>query len=213
MDANTKWYDDKRLERTKEALIRNNYEVYIAENKEEAKEIVKKIVPEDSCVSFGGSMTLSETGILDLLRSGNYRLLDRQKEGLTKDELLKLHRDSFFADYYFASTNALTENGELVNLDGNGNRAAAMMFGPDKVVIVAGINKITGNIEEAADRVRSTASPINCRRLSKKTPCTEKGYCMDCSSPERICNHFVITYRQNIKGRGIVILINENYGY
>lgn len=213
MDKNTEWYIDEKIKRTKEALEKNNYDVYVVNTKEDAANMVESIIEKGSTVSFGGSMSILECGVLNNLRNGEYNLLDRYKEGLTSEDIGKLFRESFFADYYLTSTNALTENGELVNLDGNGNRVAAMIFGPKKVVVIAGINKIVRDIDEAYKRVRDEAAPINAKRLSRKTPCGVTGKCMDCSSPERICNHMVVTYRQNIKNRGIVILVKEDIGY
>ncbi len=213
MDKNTEWYIDEKIKRTKEALEKNNYDVYVVNTKEDAANMVESIIEKGSTVSFGGSMSILECGVLNKLRNGEYNLLDRYKEGLTSEDIGKLFRESFFADYYLASTNALTENGELVNLDGNGNRVAAMIFGPKKVVVIAGINKIVRDIDEAYKRVRDEAAPINAKRLSRKTPCGVTGKCMDCSSPERICNHMVVTYRQNTKNRGIVILVKEDIGY
>lgn len=213
MDKNTEWYIDEKIKRTKEALEKNNYDVYVVNTKEDAANMVESIIEKGSTVSFGGSMSILECGVLNKLRNGEYNLLDRYKEGLTSEDIGKLFRESFLADYYLTSTNALTENGELVNLDGNGNRVAAMIFGPKKVVVIAGINKIVRDIDEAYKRVRDEAAPINAKRLSRKTPCGVTGKCMDCSSPERICNHMVVTYRQNVKNRGIVILVREDIGY
>lgn len=213
MDKNTEWYIDEKIKRTKEALEKNNYDVYVVNTKEDAANMVESIIEKGSTVSFGGSMSILECGVLNKLRNGEYNLLDRYKEGLTSEDIGKIFRESFFADYYLTSTNALTENGELVNLDGNGNRVAAMIFGPKKVVVIAGINKIVRDIDEAYKRVRDEAAPINAKRLSRKTPCGVTGKCMDCSSPERICNHMVVTYRQNTKNRGIVILVREDIGY
>lgn len=213
MDKNTEWYIDEKIKRTKEALEKNNYDVYVVNTKEDAANMVESIIEKGSTVSFGGSMSILECGVLNKLRNGEYNLLDRYKEGLTSEDIGKLFRESFFADYYLTSTNALTENGELVNLDGNGNRVAAMIFGPKKVVVIAGINKIVRDIDEAYKRVRDEVAPINAKRLSRKTPCGVTGKCMDCSSPERICNHMVVTYRQNTKNRGIVILVKEDIGY
>lgn len=213
MDKNIKFYVDKRIERTRAALVKNNYDVYVVDDAKGAREKIKELIEDNSVVSFGGSMTIIDTGIIDTLRKCNIKLLDRYKEGLTKDDIGKLYRESFFADYYISSCNALTENGEIVNLDGNGNRVAALIFGPKKVIIVAGINKIVNDIDEAYDRVRNYAAPVNSIRLSKKTPCVETGMCMDCNSNDRICNHLVITYRQNTTGRGIVILVKQELGY
>lgn len=213
MDKNTNWYLDEQMKRTKTALEKCNYEVYIEENAQDMINRVTSIIEDGSVVSFGGSMTLIESGLLDKLHQKNINLLDRYKQGLTADDIGKLYRETFFADYYISSTNAITENGELVNMDGTGNRVAALTFGPRKLIIIAGSNKIARNLDEAYSRVRQYASPVNARRISRKTPCTVDGKCHDCSSNERICNHYVVTYRQNVKGRGIVILVKEKMGY
>lgn len=213
MDKNVVWHLEEKIKRTKEALEKNNYEVYVVERVKDAAKKIEDIIEKGSKVSFGGSISILESGVLDILRNGQYDLLDRYKEGLTNEDIGELFRESFFADYYITGTNALTENGELVNLDGNGNRVAAMIFGPKKVIVIAGINKIAKDLDEAYVRVRNTAAPINAKRLDKKTPCSQLGRCIDCSSPERICNHMVVSYRQNTKGRGIVIIVKEEIGY
>ncbi len=213
MDKNTQWFIEEKIKRTKAALEKNNYQVFVVESSEEAVDKLKEIIEKGSIVSVGGSMTIIEAGVLELLRNGDYNFLDRYKEGLTGEEMGKLFRECFFADYYISSSNAITEGGELVNLDGNGNRVAAMTFGPKKVVVVAGVNKIVKSLDEAYARVRNQAAPMNTKRLSKRTPCTTVGKCMDCDSPERICNHYVVTYRQNAPGRGIIILIKQDMGY
>ncbi|EYE89215.1 membrane protein [Fervidicella metallireducens AeB] len=213
MDKNVLWYREVQLEKTKQALEKNNYEVYIVEKKDDVNGILKDIIPKNSTVSFGGSMSIIEAGAIEYLRNNDYHLLDRYKEGLSPDDIGKLYRESFFADFYITSSNAITENGELVNLDGNGNRVAAMIFGPKKIVIIAGWNKIVKNLDDAYERVRNYASPINSKRLNRKTPCVQVGNCVDCSSDERICTHYVVTYRQNTRGRGIVILVKEDIGF
>lgn len=213
MDKNVLWHLEEKIKRTKEALEKNNYEVYVVERVKDSANKIEDIIEKGSKVSFGGSISVLESGVLDILRNGQYELLDRYKEGLTKEDIEELFRESFFADYYITGTNALTENGELVNLDGNGNRVAAMIFGPKKVIFIAGINKIVKDLDEAYVRVRNTAAPINAKRLNKKTPCSQLGRCVDCSSPERICNHMVVSYRQNTKDRGIVIIVKEVIGY
>lgn len=213
MDKNLLWYKEVQLEKTRKSLEKNNYEVYIVEKKDDVNDILKDIIPQNSTVSFGGSMSIIEAGVIEFLRNNDYHLLDRYKEGLSPDDIGKLYRESFFSDFYITSSNAITENGELVNLDGNGNRVAAMIFGPKKIVIIAGWNKIVKNLDDAYERVRNFASPINSKRLNRKTPCVQVGNCVDCNSDERICNHYVVTYRQNTRGRGIVILVKEDIGF
>ena len=176
------------------------------------KIIEEELVNEGSKVSLGGSMTLFETKIMEHLRSGRYELLDRYKEGLTADEIKEIYRKSFFCDAYFTSTNAITEEGELYNVDGNGNRVAAMLYGPDKVIVIAGVNKIVKDINEAIYRVENLAAPANAKRLNRKTPCTVTGKCMNCNSPERICREYTVI-RKPVPNRIFVLLLNEEYGY
>ena len=177
---------------------------------EEAKAKALSFVAEGAAVAFGGSMTLAESGILDALRAkSDIHLIDRNN-AKTPEETKQMYRDAFSADTYFMSTNAITLDGELINIDGNGNRVAALIYGPDQVIIVAGLNKVTAN---ALDRVHNTATPANCIRLSKKTPCALTGTCADCLSPEGICNQIVITRRSGNPDRIKVILIGESLGY
>ncbi|MEF9952339.1 MAG: lactate utilization protein [Clostridium sp.] len=213
MDFNTRWLKDNILERTKESLESKGYEVYIAENELSAREIALSIIKKGSKVACGGSQTLVECGILDALRNGEYNFLDRYKEGLTKEEIKLIHREAFLSDYYLTSTNALTETGELVNLDGLGNRVAAMIYGPDNVIVVAGENKITRDVDSAYSRVRNYSAPINCKRLDRTTPCVRAATCLNCSNEGRICNQMVITYRQNTPLRVKVILVKKELGY
>lgn len=164
-------------------------------------------------VSFGGSMTLEESGMLTALRHDpQIRLIDRET-AKTPEERVKLLHDGLSADYYFMSSNAITVDGELVNIDGVGNRVAALIYGPEHVIILAGMNKIAANTEDALNRIHSLAAPANCQRLNRNTPCTAAGVCADCLSEDCICNQVVITRRSGIKGRIKVILIGEEYGY
>lgn len=161
MDKNVEWLNEKRIEKTIKALEANNMNGYLVNNKEELIETIEKIVDKDSVVACGGSMTLFETGIIDYLREGRYTFLDRYEKGLTPADTKEIFRKSFLADAYFTSTNAITENGELYNVDGNGNRVAAMMYGPDKVIVIVGANKIVKNEAEAIERVKSIVAPAN----------------------------------------------------
>lgn len=213
MDNNLKWVNEKRIFRTIEALNKNNMNGYFVKNKEDLIKKIKELVPENSVVSCGGSMSLFECGVIEHLRSKRYKFLDRYKEGLTKDEINKIFKESFFADAYFASSNAVTEDGKLYNVDGNGNRVAAILFGPEKVILIVGINKIVKNIEEAVIRNREISAPANAKRLNKLTPCAKVGYCMDCKSSDKICREFTVIASQSNKDRIHVIFINEEVGY
>ena len=210
------------IEKTIENLRKNNMEAYFAENKEEALKIVESLIKKGETVSVGGSVTLNEIGVLSLLRNGNYEFLDRYKDGLSRDEITEVFKKSFFADSYITSTNALTEEGELYNVDGNANRVAAMLFGPKSVVVVAGKNKIVENLKSAEKRVKTVAAPKNVKRLGMKTYCSEKGVCMGaeddklcagCQSDDRICASYTVMARQRIKDRVKVIIVNEELGY
>ena len=213
MDSNLKWVNEQKILRTIEALNKNNMNGYLVNTKEELIEKIKELVKENSTVSCGGSMSLFETGIIDHLRSGRYKFLDRYEEGLSREEVTKIFKESFFADAYFASSNAVTEDGKLYNVDGNGNRVAAMMFGPEKVILVVGVNKIVKNIDEAVIRNKEISAPTNAKRLNKMTPCTKVGYCMDCKSNDKICREFTVISSQVNKDRIHVIFMNENIGY
>ncbi|QCX34727.1 lactate utilization protein [Caloramator sp. E03] len=213
MDKNTDFIFQKRVERTIENLEKNNIEAFFVQDEKELIDKIMDLVPENATVSVGGSMTLFETGVIEHLRSGRYNFLDRYKEGLSMDDIKEIYRKSFFADAYFTSSNAITEEGEIYNVDGNGNRVAAMIYGPDKVIIVAGINKIVKDLDEAIERNRAMSAPANAKRLNKNTPCAKIGYCMDCTSPERICRNYVLIKSQGKKGRMYVIFVNKHFGY
>ena len=213
MDKNVIWANEQKITRTVQAINKNNMNGYYAKDREELIRIIEDIVSENSLVSCGGSMTLFETGVMEHLRSGRYKFLDRYKDGITKEEVVNMFKESFFADAYFTSSNAVTENGELYNVDGNGNRVAAMLYGPEKVIVICGVNKIVKNVEEAIKRNRECAAPINAKRLNKETPCSKVGYCMDCKSKDRICNEYTLIKRQNRKERMHIIFLNENLGY
>lgn len=213
MDQNVSWYIEKQVERTIKNLNAHNMDGYYVENREQLFQKLEELIAEGSTVGVGDSMTLFETKIIDYLRNGNFNFLDKYEEKLTKDEKREIYIKNFSADTFLCSTNALTEVGELYNIDGNGSRVAPMLYGPKQVIIVTGINKIVKNIEEAEIRVRNYAAPIDAKRLNKDTPCTKIGSCVDCKSPNRICNDFVVIRGQFIKGRIKVIIIGENLGY
>ncbi len=209
------------LEKIIKNLEKNNIEVIFVQKKEDVVPLIEKIVPQGALVAVGGSVSLDEAGVLEHLRSGRYEFLDRYKEGLSGEEIKDIYRRSFSADAYFCSTNAITEDGELYNVDGNANRIGAIAFGPENVIIVAGINKIVKDINEAVLRVKAVAAPRNCVRLKRKTFCAQKGCCVEldggmgkgCDSPDRICRHYLVSAKQAKFGRIKVILVNEEMGY
>jgi hypothetical protein len=213
MDQNTEFVTQCHIERTIENLKKNRMNGYYAVNQEELMEILDGLCERKSTVSVGGSMTLKETGVLDWLREEDFEFYDRYAEGLTPVDITALYRKSFGANYYFTSTNALTEAGELVNIDGTGNRVASMIYGPDKVIVIVGINKLVRDEAAAWERLRNFAAPANSVRLSRKTPCAATGQCSNCNSPERICASYVTIRRQMNPDRIHVILVDEHLGY
>lgn len=213
MDQNAKWVNEQRILRTIKSLEDNNMNGYYVKDKDELISKIEELVKTDSIVACGGSSTLFETGVIDHLRTKRYEFLDRYEDGLNRQEIVKIFKKSFSADVYFTSSNAVTESGELYNVDGNGNRVAAMLYGPEKVIVVCGVNKIVKDVERAIDRNRQISAPANAKRLNRNTPCTKVGYCMDCKSNERICNEYTLIKRQGTKDRIHVIFLAEEFGY
>ncbi len=194
-------------------LKKRRMEGYYCPTKEDAVKLAMSLTAAGTTVSFGGSMTLSETGILDALKNRtDIRLIDRSLAH-SPQEVKQAYRDSFSADTYFMSTNAITLDGHLVNVDGNGNRAAALIYGPDQVIVVAGMNKVAPTVDDAIRRVRNLASPPNCVRLNKNTPCAATGTCAQCLGDDCICSQTVITRRSGIVGRIKVLFVGEELGY
>ncbi len=201
----------QRMERTADALRKNNMEATCVKTAQDVVPVVRSLLHPGDVVSNGGSVSLAETGVMDLLRSGEYRFLDR--EGLSGDELGRVYRDAFSADAYFASANAVTDAGEIFNVDGNGNRVAAIAFGPKKVILVVGCNKLVADLHEAETRLETLAAPANTKRLSCATPCRETGVCAHCHSPARVCCTYTVQRFQRQKGRIHVILVAEPLGF
>lgn len=185
---------------------------WYCEDSAAAVQKVLELMPEHASVTWGGTMTMEECGLTDALKKGNYTLIDRLA-AKTPEEKKQLFARAVCADYFFMSTNAITLDGELINVDGAGNRVACLCNGPDHVIVLAGMNKVVKNVEEGHSRARNTAAPINTLRLNKKTPCAVTGRCFDCQSPDCICSQIVVTRRSHIPGRIQVILIGEELGY
>ena len=209
----------KLLERTAGTLAANNMKPFIAETRAEALDIIKTLLAEGETVSCGGSATLDEIGAMELLRSGKYNFLDRA--GKSPEEAEKIYRDVFSADTYLTSSNAVTENGELYNVDGNSNRVSMIAYGPSSVIMVVGYNKIVKDLSEAVARVKTQAAPPNTKRLSCASYCRETGVCMGlgggmtdgCNSDGRICCSYLISGPQRHKNRIKVILVAESLGF
>ena len=207
-----KAFYEKQGETLIKALKRRQMEGYYFTDKETASAFILGLIKENSVVTYGGSQTLNEIGIKEKLRKGPYTLLDRDYLK-SEEEKKALYEKTVSADYYLMSTNAITLDGKLINVDGSGNRLSALMFGPKQVIIAAGMNKVTLDEESAEKRVRNFAAPPNVKRLGLNTPCAETGKCADCVSQDCICCQTVITRFSRIPGRIKVVLIGEVLGY
>ena len=211
MEQWEQWFSEKQVERTIQALKKNNFEAFFVPDSKAAFEEVMKQIPDGATVGVGGSVTLTETGLLDALGK---RKISFISPGQAKniDERSELTRKSFSSDIFLSSVNAVTEDGKLFNVDATGNRVGAMLIGPKKTIVVAGVNKIVKNIESAERRLREWTAPQNAKRLGKKTPCVETGLCADCSSPDRICNIYVTLAKRPTRTEVVVILVGEKLG-
>ena len=201
------------IKKTMENLQANKMKPYYAENSEAAQEIIRELVKNDKLITSGGSVTLKDSGVIKMLQSEFGDVYLDRSAGKDREAVEDIMRKAFVSDTFLASSNAITENGELYNVDGNGNRVSAMIFGPKQVIIVAGVNKIVKDLAEAKERVEKTAAPMNTVRLKKATPCAKTGICGHCRSDDRICCSYVTLAQQRVPDRIKVILINEQLGY
>lgn len=195
------------------AFERHNMQLTFVDNLEQLHNYLERYLCNQKTVTLGGSMTLFETGVIDQIHQSDVVLYDRYQEGLTRDQMQEIFRKAFTSDLFITSTNALTTDGCLYNIDGNGNRVAAMIYGPKEVIVIAGKNKVFENEAEAINHIRKVSAPANAVRLNKKTPCTKKGECMDCLSPDRICSSYVkLGYQGNV-GRIKIVIVDQDLGY
>ena len=190
-------------------LKSRNMDAYYAASKEEALRIALDLIPEGSRVTMGGSMSVVGIGLVDALKGGNYNFIDRGAYEDPREALIA----GYDADVFLSSVNAMTEDGILINIDGNANRVSAIAQGPKKVVFVVGMNKVCSDADGAMKRARNVAAPINAQRFGLNTPCAKTGSCMDCKSPDTICCQFLITRFSKHAGRIHVILVNEDLGF
>ena len=216
MDQPMTSYWNKRLADLKVSLESNNFDVFVADDRDDAYKIVMEdIIPPLNArtISWGGSVTFKDTGLYRQLKDhASLEVLDTFEKKIPSDEMLERRRQALLVDLFITGTNAVTENGQLVNLDMIGNRIGALTFGPKWVVILVGRNKIAADLDEAMFRVKNYVAPVNSMRLDKKTPCVKTSYCEECKSPDRICNTWTITEKSFPKGRVKVVLINEDLG-
>ncbi len=204
---------DNRIEKVIYNLQRNNMAGYFVQTGEELLVLLSGFLPKGEKVGCGDSVTLEETGVFDFIRNGDYIFYDKYKAGLTSEEKREIYLKNFAADTFLTGTNAVTLDGKLFNIDGNGSRVAPMLYGPKQVIVVVGINKLADTVEDAIRRTRQIAAPLDAKRLNKDTPCTKLGKCIDCRHKNRICNDFVLITGQFVKDRIKVIFINGEYGF
>ena len=190
-------------------LESRNMKGYYAESKEEALKLALELIPENSSVTMGGAMSAHEIGLVDALKEGNYNFIDRDKAEDKRAAMLA----AYDADYFLTSANAMTEDGVMVNIDGNSNRVSAIAQGPKHVLVIVGMNKICVDVDAAMKRARNVAAPINAQRFGLNTPCAKTGSCMNCKSPDTICCQFLITRFSRHEGRIHVILVNDSLGF
>lgn len=216
---------NKRIETTLDALRKNNITAHFVENSAAAVALIEGMLFDGALITAGGSVSLQQSGVWELINKEKYNFRDRNREGITAEEKLATFKDTIGADFFFCSSNAITERGELINVDGYANRVSALAFGPERVIVVAGVNKIVADAREGFLRVKKIAAPKNSVRLNKKTPCNQLGFCMalkncdcpditdGCQSPERLCRHYTVTGKQASADRITVVLVNEELGY
>lgn len=211
---------DERMETAIKNLERNHIKVYYVETSDAVVPLVRKLLSDGDIVSVGGSESLFEAGVIDLLRNGHYRFLDRYAPGLTKGQIEKIYYETMSCDVYFCSANAVTEAGELYNVDGNANRISAIAYGPKSVIMVVGKNKLVPDLETAIRRVKTAVAPEICARRGRNTYCAKIGHCVSlsgsmtsgCDSFERTCCSYLVTGYQRIKERIKVVFVGERLG-
>lgn len=211
-DANHKKIDTILCHKVIDAFEKRWIHGHYAENREEALKIALELIPEGSSVGYGGSMTIDALGIKDVLDKGNYTLI-RRETARDAEEMRQKYIQIYGADVYITSANAVTEDGVIINIDGNGNRVSAICYGPRKVIFFIGVNKISKDFDTAMSRARNIAAPVNCARLNLDTPCQKAGSCLDCLNPKTICSEFLVTRCNKLPDRMHVIVINEDLGY
>lgn len=194
------------------SLEKRHFEAYYCNTRAEALQKALSLIPEKSTVSWGGSVTIRDLGLTKALHDGDYNVIDRDL-AKSPEETAELHRQGLLSDFYLTSTNAISEDGILVNIDGTGNRLAAYCFGPKNVIVVCGMNKVAQNLDNAISRARSYAAPVNAMRFMGKTACAVTGKCGNCTSTDCICNQILITRLCRPANRIKVILVGEDMGF
>jgi hypothetical protein len=213
MDPIRQWWIEEKAKKAVEKLVAHDFKaVYVKDQKEASKEILKHVTPPQR-IGVGGSVTIRGMGILERLEAQGNVILNHWKPGLPQEEVLKIRKAQMTSDLFLCSSNAITLNGELINIDGVGNRVNASVFGPGKVIMVVGYNKIVEDVQEAIKRIKNVSSPLNARRLNIDVPCAKIGRCVDCNSPNRICRAVVIHERRPTLTDMLVIIVGEELGF
>ncbi len=209
MDKNIFQRNELLAQKVIKGLQSRNMSGYYAADREEALQLALSLIPEGSSVTMGGGTSVHEIGLVKALKAGDYNFIDRDEIADKRAAMLM----AYDADVFLASSNAVTEDGVLVNIDGNANRVSAIAQGPKKVVMIVGMNKVCSDVDGAMKRARNVAAPINAQRFGLSTPCAKTGACMDCKSPDTICCQFLITRFSRHAGRIHVILVNDTLGF
>ncbi len=206
------WYQGLQIERTLAALRKNHFDARFVPGAKEALEEIFGIIPEHARVGVGGSLTLAQIGFFEEAAKHPITLMNPAAEDLTPEEFVERRREILLADVFMSSSNAVTEDGLLYNIDATGNRVAAMTFGPKRVILVCGVNKLVRDLGEAQRRVHKWVAPMNAKRLGVKTPCAETGVCADCASPQRICNIYTVLAKKPFRTDLTVLLVGVPLG-
>lgn len=207
------WHNDTFGEKVVKALEKNNFQAYYVADRNAAIEKVLSLVPAGATIGVGGSWTLKDLGIPAQLTKNGHTVYDHNVPGLTAEESMTLRRKELLCDVFLSGTNAVTLDGQLVNVDGSGNRVAAMSFGPKKVIVVVGVNKIVPDLDAAMERIEMVAAPINNKRLDRPNPCTITGMCMDCQGSTRICNITTILHKRPPAIDFHVVVVGDELGF
>ncbi len=213
MDPIKEWWIEERARRAIEKLEAHDFKaIYLRDRESAVEEVLRQVSPKQR-IGTGGSVTIRELGILERLEAQGHSLYNHWKPGLSKEVVLEIRKSQMTSDCFLSSVNAITLNGELVNIDGIGNRVNSIHFGPGKVILVAGFNKIVEDIQEAIKRIRNVSAPLNARRLNIDVPCARLGKCVDCNSPNRICRIISIIERRPSLTDILIIIVGEELGF
>jgi len=213
MSTTEEWHIETTGEAARAALAKNGFDAHFVHTGAEALALIENFFHSGATVGLGGSMTIRAIGAPERLESLGAKIIDHSKKGLSSDEKMETMRAELTCDLFLSSANAITLAGEIFNIDGNGNRVAALTFGPKKTVVVAGINKIVKDLDAAYVRCEMIASPMNCKRLDLPNPCVKTGTCMNCRSERRICNIYSVIKRKPMRSDFTVIIVGEQLGY